>query len=162
MCIRISLNTCCGYFIDFYTLYKRNGDIRILEENYEMMKKWYGYLERRARKSPWNLKKRFKRNPYRKYTIDTGIDYGAICGWLFDSVAGIQVENGRIMVCSHPNKKLGYATASYQSPYGKVISSWKYEGEKINYEITIPSNVKAKVLLPDGRETILEAGAHQL
>lgn len=31
-----------------YELYKRNGDLRILEENYEMMKGWYRYLNSRA------------------------------------------------------------------------------------------------------------------
>lgn len=60
-----------------YTLYKRHGDIRILEENYEMMKGWYGYLEKRAKKS--KLKSRLKKNPYRSYTIDTGVDYGEWC-----------------------------------------------------------------------------------
>lgn len=60
-----------------YTLYKRYGDIRILEENYEMMKNWYKYLEARAKKS--RLKNRLKKNPYRNYTIDTGVDYGEWC-----------------------------------------------------------------------------------
>ena len=37
-----------------YTLYQRYGDRRILEENYEMMKKWYRFLEGRAKQKPLN------------------------------------------------------------------------------------------------------------
>lgn len=50
-----------------YTLYKRHGDVRILEENYEMMTRWYRFLEDRAAKSE------------HKYAIDNGIDYGEWC-----------------------------------------------------------------------------------
>ena len=61
-----------------YALYKRYDDVRILEENYDMMKKWYAFLEDRAKKK--DIKKIFKKkSPYRDYTIETGIDYGEWC-----------------------------------------------------------------------------------
>ncbi len=61
-----------------YALYKRYDDVRILEENYDMMKKWYAFLENRAKKK--DIKKIFrKKSPYRDYTIETGIDYGEWC-----------------------------------------------------------------------------------
>lgn len=322
-----------------YEMYKRNGDVRILAENYEMMKKWYAFLESRARKSPMNPVKRFKRNPYRKYTIETGIDYGewcepdvestsamrtpqgkvataffahsgqmlaeiasilgkkedalhynktaelaqkawrfiatedgriisdrqadyvralafgllegdeakqaakdldelvkkcgchlntgflstpnltrvlcdngyvatayklllqdtrpswlyevkkgattiwetwdginekgevkaslnhysygAICGWIIDSVCGIRFSDKKVKICPHPDKALGYARAEYQSPWGKVVSGWKYDGDEISYEIEIPSNTRAEVVLPDGRRQVLEAGSYK-
>ncbi len=57
-----------------YTLYKVYGDAGILRENYEMMKRWVDYLRKRAKKThPRNW---FKRNPYRKFTVDVGIDWG--------------------------------------------------------------------------------------
>ncbi len=62
-----------------YELYKQTGNTEILEENYEMMKGWYGYLENRAKALPKNPVKLFKRNPYRRFTIETGIDYGEWC-----------------------------------------------------------------------------------
>ncbi len=323
-----------------YTLYLRNGDVRILEENYEMMKKWYGFLEERAKKAPVNPIKRFKRNPYRRYTIETGIDYGewcepdvestsamrtpqgkvataffaksgqmmaeiaavlgheedaahygktaqmakkawrflatedgrihsdrqadyvralafellegeeakqaaadlndlikacdyhlntgflstpnltrvlcdygyeetayklllqdtrpswlyevkqgattiweswdginekgevkeslnhysygAICGWLMDGVCGIQVSGKQITICPHPNKALRFAKAVYQSPYGMITSGWSYAGEQVEYEIEIPANTKAKLILPDGRSKVLRAGRYCL
>lgn len=38
------------------------------------MKNWLSYCEKKAKKS--RLRNRFKKNPYKKYTIDTGIHYG--------------------------------------------------------------------------------------
>ena len=323
-----------------YEMYKRYGDARILSENYEMMKKWYAFLETRAKKSPMNPVKRLKRNPYRRYTIETGVDYGewcepdvestsamrtpqgkvataffahsgqmmaeiaeileneedaahykktvelakkawrfiatedgkihsdrqadyvralafellegeeakqaaadlnelvkkcdyhlntgflstpnltrvlcdygyedtayklllqdtrpswlyevkkgattiwetwdginekgevkaslnhysygAICGWIVDSVCGIRVEDNRVTIKPHPDKALGFAKAAYHSPYGRIGCGWKYDGDKVIYEVEIPSNVKAEVILQDGRSEMLEAGSYSL
>ena len=60
-----------------WNLYRIYGDRQILADNYEMMKRWVDFLGRRAGKS--KLKNRFRRNPYRKYIIDTGMDYGEWC-----------------------------------------------------------------------------------
>jgi len=67
-----------------YTMYRLYGDRSILEENWEFMSRWMGYCEKKAKKS--RLKNRFKKNPYRKYTMDTGMEYGE---WL---EAGISME----------------------------------------------------------------------
>ena len=77
-------------------MYRRYGDARILSENYEMMKKWYVFLEERAKKRPVNPVKRFKRNPYRRYTIETGVDYGEWCEPDVESTS----------VCAHHRAKL--------------------------------------------------------
>lgn len=321
-----------------YTLYRRDGDVRILEDNYEMMKNWYGFLESRGKKAPKNPLKRLKRKPYEKYTIDTGIDYGewcepdvestsamrtpqgkvataflarsgqmmaemaeilgkesdavhyhemaenakkawrriatdngrihstrqadyvralafelleneeaeqaaadlnelvkacdyhlntgflstpnltrvlcdygyddtayrlllqdtrpswlyevkqgattiwetwdginekgevkaslnhysygAVCGWLVDGVCGIQIQGTKIIICPHPNKTLGYAKATYRSPYGEITSGWRYEGEQIIYEVEVPSNTEAEMILPDGQKRVLTAGKY--
>ncbi|WP_130837963.1 family 78 glycoside hydrolase catalytic domain [Lachnoclostridium sp. Marseille-P6806] len=62
-----------------YVMYKKYGDLRILEENYDMMTSWYGYLIKRAKDKPLNPVKRFKSFPDRDYCIETGIDYGEWC-----------------------------------------------------------------------------------
>ena len=88
--------------------------------------------------------------------------YGAICGWIIDSVCGIQFSDKKVKICPHPDKALGYARAEYQSPWGKVVSGWKYDGDEISYEIEIPSNTRAEVVLPDGRRQELGAGTYSL
>lgn len=321
-----------------YALYKRYGDRRILEENYEMMQKWYAFLENRAKQKPLNPIKRLKRNPYRRFTIETGIDYGewcepdvestsamrtpqekvatayfarsgkmlseiagilgrtedakaygklaengkkafrhiatqdgkissdrqaeyvraisfdliseeekaqaaadlnqlvikkeyhlntgflstpslckvladygymetayklllqdtmpgwlyavkkgattiwenwdginekgevkaslnhysygAICGWLFEGVCGIHVEGRKIVVSPQPYKALQFAKAVYQSPVGEITSGWRYEGNQVAYEIRIPPNTEAEIVLPDGRRESVLAGSY--
>ena len=323
-----------------YALYKRYGDKRILEENYEMMQKWYEFLTNRAKQKPMNPIKLLKRNPYRRFTIETGIDYGewcepdvestnamrtpqgkvatayfarsgkllaeiaailgkeedaanyrktaeqakkafryialedgkitsdrqaeyvraitfdllteeekkqaaadlnglvvkngyhlntgflstpslcpvlaqygyletayrlllqdtmpswlyavkkgattiwenwdginekgevkaslnhysygAITGWLFTGVCGIVLNEEKITIKPQPHPLLQHARASYQSPLGKIVSGWRYEGEKVIYEIEIPSNTEAEVILPDGRKEVLTAGSYRL
>jgi alpha-L-rhamnosidase len=57
-----------------YVLYKVYGDVGILEEQYDSMVRWMGFLEKRAGKThPFRW---LKKNPYRAYTIDTGYHWG--------------------------------------------------------------------------------------
>ncbi len=88
--------------------------------------------------------------------------YGAICGWLFSGVCGIRLNQGKITIQPTPHASLKYARASYLSPVGEIVSAWRYEGEKVVYEIEIPSNGEALVLLPDGRQEHLSAGKYCL
>lgn len=88
--------------------------------------------------------------------------YGAICGWLFSGVCGIRLDQGHIVIQPAPHESLRYAKASYLSPAGKIVSGWRYEGKKLIYEIEIPSNTEADVILPDGRREHLEAGKYCL
>ena len=86
--------------------------------------------------------------------------YGAISGWLFAGMCGIHLENGKITIIPRPHKSLQYAKAVYKSPIGEIISGWRYEGEKVIYDIQIPSNGEAEIILPDGRREILGAGSY--
>lgn len=77
---------------------------------------------------------------------------GAVCQWLFDTVAGIRVDGeNHFIIAPLPGGPLTHAGASYRSPYGKVESRWEREGEKITYTVTVPANCTAEVQLP-GRE----------
>ena len=56
-----------------WALYRRNGDVRILKENYLMMQRWYGFLEGRARRPGGALP---QDHPLENYLIDTVTDFG--------------------------------------------------------------------------------------
>jgi len=43
---------------------------------------------------------------------------------------------------------LSWAKASIESPYGKVISSWRKEGDQFIWQVTIPANSSGLVALP--------------
>ena len=321
-----------------YALYQATGDVRILEENYGMMCAWYAFLEERAKKKPMNPVKLLKRNPYRRFTIETGIDYGewcepdvdstsamrtpqgkiatayfarsgfllseiagilgkredaqrfagvagnarkafrflatengsihsdrqaeyvraisfdllsgeekqqaaddlaalvekcgyhlntgflstpelcpvlaryghidtayrlllqesmpswlyevskgattiwenwdgidaqgrvkaslnhysygAVCGWLFGGVCGIQLRGGKLTISPQPSKELGCARARWDSPVGTVESKWHYNGNRVILEVVIPSNVTAEIRLPDGGAFHAQQGRH--
>ncbi len=86
---------------------------------------------------------------------------GAVCQWLFDTVAGIHVEGeNRLIIAPMPGGSLKYACAKYISPYGKVVSCWEQTDEGTVYTVEIPANVTAKIILPDGREETAGAGMH--
>jgi alpha-L-rhamnosidase len=90
-----------------YALYKRYGNLRILQDNYEMMKRWYTFLEKRAAKV--KLKERFQRNPYKKYTVTSGMDYGEWCE------PGVDMRQAM----SNPKKSVGTAYLVYS---GRLLS----------------------------------------
>lgn len=76
--------------------------------------------------------------------------FGTFAGWLMDRVAGIRVEKGKIRIQPYPDRQIGYVKASYDSPFGKIKSSWEYEGENCRIKVEIPANAHAEILLPDG------------
>ncbi|MGO1840102.1 MAG: family 78 glycoside hydrolase catalytic domain [Candidatus Microbacterium stercoravium] len=84
---------------------------------------------------------------------------GAVCQWLFDTVAGIRVAGeNRFVVRPVPGGTLSHASATYLSAYGRVTSSWRRYGEDTSFAITIPPNTRAEVLLPDGSSRDVGAG----
>ena len=45
-------------------------------------------------------------------------------------------------------KSVDWVKCSYQSPYGKIVSNWKREGDKLTMDVTIPANTTATVYVP--------------
>lgn len=88
---------------------------------------------------------------------------GAVCQWLFESVAGIQVAGeNRFRIAPIPGGTLTHAKASYQSPYGLVESGWEKTAEGVKYTVSIPANTMAEVILPNSERRILCAGKYEL
>ncbi|MCM1268988.1 MAG: glycoside hydrolase family 78 protein [Bacteroidales bacterium] len=85
--------------------------------------------------------------------------YGAVAGWLIDSAAGIRLEHGKIIIQPYPDRRLCYVNAVYDSPSGRIGSSWRYEGDKIIYEFMVPANAEAVVILRD-KTLRLTSGTH--
>ena len=87
---------------------------------------------------------------------------GAVCSYLFDTVCGIRVDGEnhfRIAPC--PGGTLEFADASYDSPYGTVKSRWERTDAGIRYDITVPPNTQADLILPNENGIfILSPGTH--
>jgi len=83
--------------------------------------------------------------------------YGAIGEWLYTYVAGIKIDEENpgykhFFLAPHPGGGLTNAKAEFNSMYGKIKSDWKIEGDKFVYDIEIPVNTNATVILPGSKE----------
>lgn len=87
--------------------------------------------------------------------------YGAIVGWLMDTVCGINVSDGEIVIHPYPDERLGFAKAVYDSPYGRIVSEWNYQDNKIVYKIEVPTNMRAKICISGMASRCVEAGIYQ-
>ena len=86
--------------------------------------------------------------------------YGAISGWLFSGVCGIRLSAGRLTIQPKPHPSLGFASAVWESPYGRIESSWKYEGDRLVLDVSIPDRLESEVIWPDGSSEHLCSGKH--
>ncbi len=79
--------------------------------------------------------------------------YGAIGDWLYRVVAGIDADPAQpgykhILLKPQPDPGLTYARAALDSLYGKIVSDWRIEGGKFEWDVVIPPNTSATVTLP--------------
>jgi alpha-L-rhamnosidase len=86
---------------------------------------------------------------------------GAVISFLHSSVAGIRVLEPayrRFRIAPQPGGGIRWARAVHDSPYGRIESSWRIEGEAFRLEVVVPPGTSAEVLLPDGRRLEAQAG----
>jgi alpha-L-rhamnosidase len=78
---------------------------------------------------------------------------GAIDEWFGSGLAGIRqaegsVGFGRLLIRPAVVGDLTRAAASYDTPRGKVTSSWRREGGTLRLEVTVPPGASARVEVP--------------
>ncbi|MGY6648017.1 family 78 glycoside hydrolase catalytic domain [Wenyingzhuangia sp. IMCC45574] len=88
--------------------------------------------------------------------------YGAIGRWMYERIAGIKplkVGYKEIEIAPIPGGPLTSAFATYNSPYGKVSSSWKLVGKQFKLDVIVPPNTRAQVSVPGNtQESIMVNG----
>jgi alpha-L-rhamnosidase len=90
--------------------------------------------------------------------------YGVVLSWIYRTVAGIR--EGKcgykdFVLSPIPDRRIGSVKAQYDSPYGVITSSWKYEKSGLwIWNFTIPANSSATVVYPDGAIKRLGAGSY--
>lgn len=83
--------------------------------------------------------------------------YGAIGEWLYTYVAGIKIDQENpgykhFVISPHLGGGLSHANAEFVSMYGTIISSWKIEGENVIYNVDVPANTRATVIIPGSNQ----------
>ncbi|MEK1932093.1 MAG: family 78 glycoside hydrolase catalytic domain [Pararhizobium sp.] len=82
--------------------------------------------------------------------------YGAVCQWLFESVAGIapdpdQPGFARVSVDPVVLPALGHVSAWHDCSHGRIEAGWTLEGERVRYTLR----------LPQGTAGLLATSAHR-
>ena len=90
--------------------------------------------------------------------------YGSIGDWLYQVVAGINVDPENpgykhIILRPQPGGELSHAQAEYESVYGKIVSTWKRDGDRLEWEVVVPPNTEATLVFPaDAGKPVLVDG----
>ena len=81
--------------------------------------------------------------------------YGAIGQWLYQCVAGLDVDAERpgykhaiVRPRVLPDGGVGSAKASIETMYGRAASAWRIEGDRLHLDVTVPANATATVYVP--------------
>lgn len=80
--------------------------------------------------------------------------FGAVGAWMNRFVLGIERDTKApgfqhfiLQPNPDPDGKLTHANGYYDSPYGRIKSSWKTDGNTIDYNFTVPANTSATLIL---------------
>ena len=87
--------------------------------------------------------------------------YGAIGDWMYKTMVGInyEAENPgykKILIAPKLGGNFTNASGSLETPYGKIKSEWKIEGDKFIFDVTIPANTKATIQLPSSSKSAVK------
>lgn len=112
----------------------------------------WGYMVRNGATTIWEL--------WNGNTADPAMNSGnhvMLLGdfviWLYENLAGIKNDQSSVgfkKVLMQPAfpEGLNHIRASYHSPYGLISSDWRRNGDRLTWNITIPANSSAKVIIP--------------
>ncbi|HJU45300.1 MAG TPA: family 78 glycoside hydrolase catalytic domain [Chitinophagaceae bacterium] len=89
--------------------------------------------------------------------------YGAVGQWLYEAVAGIRSAAPgykQIVIEPHIGGGLTWAKGSFTCKYGKIVSEWKLEADKVVMHVEIPAGTRATVYVPGKEKIIVKAGKY--
>jgi alpha-L-rhamnosidase len=89
--------------------------------------------------------------------------YGAVGEWLYSVVAGIDAASPgyeKIKLAPHPGGGLTWVNASYNCPFGKIVSNWKLADGKLIMQVEIPAGTTATVSIPGRKDVEVQAGKY--
>jgi len=89
--------------------------------------------------------------------------FGAVGYWLYSGAAGIQTDDAspgykHFILAPQISDRLTFLKSSYESPYGKITSNWKIDGDQVVYDVTVPPNSSATLNLPVPPQSVKESG----
>ncbi|MEN5364150.1 family 78 glycoside hydrolase catalytic domain [Brevundimonas intermedia] len=77
--------------------------------------------------------------------------FGAVTGFLYRRIVGIETAApgfARLRMRPLVDPRVGYARGTYDSVRGRIEAEWRLEGDRLSYDIRLPTNTTAEVHLP--------------
>lgn len=77
--------------------------------------------------------------------------YGAIGDWMYRVSAGIDTQTPgyrNLLIKPHVTPKMDLSKATFESSYGQVVSGWERKEGRLWFNVRIPANAMAKIVLP--------------
>ncbi len=88
---------------------------------------------------------------------------GSVGAWLYSGAAGIQPDKSspgykHFILAPQFTTRLTHVEATFVSPYGLIVSSWRAEGDQLLYDVTVPPNSSATLELPVPPQEVRPSG----
>lgn len=125
----------------------------------------WGYMAKSGATTIWELWNGDRANP----GMNSGnhvMLLGDYIPWCYENLAGIKSDRTRVgfrHLVMKPNfaiQELTKIDASYQTPYGKVISRWTKTPMHLDWHVEIPASSTAELHLPNGRVEQIGSGSY--
>ncbi len=90
------------------------------------------------------------------------IQGGNLDAWFYQTLAGIRpAAPGFKKILIQPNVvgDLTWVKAHFDSPYGRIASEWKIEGNQLTMDVTVPANTTATIVVPGKNGGTHEVGS---
>lgn len=112
----------------------------------------WGYMIRKGATTIWELWNGDTANPAMNSANHVML-LGDLLIWYYEDLAGIKcapdaVGYKKLLMSSVFPEGLDHVSATYQSVYGDIKSSWKKKGDALAWNITLPGNTSATVRIP--------------
>jgi len=92
---------------------------------------------------------------------------GSIARWCYRSLGGVRPDPAapgfkQVIIKPAVVGELTWVKCHHDSPYGRIVSNWKREGQKLTLEVTIPANTTATVYVPAHDAAGVTEGGHTI
>jgi alpha-L-rhamnosidase len=82
---------------------------------------------------------------------------------MYEHLAGIKPDPDqpgfkRVLMCPEIPSGLDHVRAIHNSPYGRIVSQWRRDGLVFTWQVRLPPNTTATLLVPGRLELMTEGG----
>lgn len=122
----------------------------------------WGYMARNGATTIWELWNGDKANP-RMNSGNHVMLLGDLIPWAYQYLGGIRSTDAYQHITLKPAfdiQDCEWVDADYESPYGKISSRWKKTLQHVEWDVVIPCNTTAEVMLPNGKRQTIGSGSY--